>query len=77
LIVDDDQSTPIADATAARDLIQKGVFGVIDYSSFTFGGARALQQAGVPVTGYSFDGPEWGMQPHNNISLGPPRFTPL
>jgi branched-chain amino acid transport system substrate-binding protein len=32
---------------------------VISDSSFTYGGARYLNQAGVPVTGAGFDGKEW------------------
>jgi branched-chain amino acid transport system substrate-binding protein len=73
LVSVDDESTPTQDATAARDLINKGVFGVVDYSPYTFGGARVLSQAGVPVTGYSFDGPEWGQPGSENMfSYQPP-----
>jgi len=78
LVVRDDQSTTTQDQTAAQNLIGDNVFGVIDYSSFTFAGARALQQAGVPVTGYAFDGPEWGQQPYTNMfSYLPPFETPF
>jgi branched-chain amino acid transport system substrate-binding protein len=79
LIVADDQSTPAANATAAEDLVQnKKVFAVIDYSSFTFGGAPYLQKEGIPVVGYEFDGPEWAEQPYTNMfSFTPPVETPF
>jgi branched-chain amino acid transport system substrate-binding protein len=55
----------------------KGVFGVIDYSPYTYGGYSVLQMAGIPVTGYAFDGPEWGAQPNSNMfSYSPPVATP-
>jgi ABC-type branched-subunit amino acid transport system substrate-binding protein len=68
LVPVDDLSTPAGDQTAAQVLVQqKKVFGVIPYSAFTFGGARYLQQQGVPVTGYGFDGPEWATPANNNM----------
>ena len=67
LDVVDDQSTPSGDATAAQDLISKGVFGVIGETPFLFGGYKPLQAAGVPVTGGGYDGPEWGLQPNTNM----------
>jgi branched-chain amino acid transport system substrate-binding protein len=77
LVAEDDQSSPTGDAAAAQLLVSKGVFGVIDYSAFTFGGAPVLQKAGVPVTGYEFDGPEWGEQPYSNMfSFQPTDTTP-
>jgi branched-chain amino acid transport system substrate-binding protein len=58
---------------AVQRLISDGVFGVIDYSSFTFGGYKAFQQAGIPLTGFAFDGPEWGSEPNSNMfSYAPP-----
>jgi branched-chain amino acid transport system substrate-binding protein len=46
---------------------QCGVFGVIDDSAVTYGGYKQLQQAGVPVTGGAYDGPEWYQQPNTNM----------
>jgi branched-chain amino acid transport system substrate-binding protein len=78
LVSVDDQSSPAGDATASQVLAtQKGIFGVIDYSPYTFGGARVLQEKGIPVTGYAFDGPEWGAKPNSNMfSYLPPYATP-
>src|ERR1700757_2135772 len=60
LVVKDDQSSPPNNQTAAQDLVStEHAFGVIDYSAFTYGGARYLNQQGVPVTGGGFDGTEW------------------
>jgi branched-chain amino acid transport system substrate-binding protein len=79
LIVKDDGSTPQGNLTAAQTLVsQDGVFAVVDASSFTFGGARYLNQKGIPVTGDEFDGPEWAQQPNTNMfSWGPPTSTPF
>ena len=78
LVVGDDQSSPANNATVAEDLVQtKGAFGVIDLSSFTFGGAPYLTSHGIPVTGYQFDGPEWSEPSSTNMfsyeapALGP------
>ena len=71
-----DQSTPAGFNSAAQAMTTKRVFGVIPYSSFTFGGYKTLQQAGIPVTGNSFDGPEWGQEPNSNmLSILPPTST--
>ncbi len=67
MVTVDGLSTPAGNLAAAQQLISKGVFAVIDYSSFTFGGYKALQAAGIPVTGWSFDGPEWGQEPNSNM----------
>lgn len=67
LISEDDQTNPNVDATATDALLSKGVFGVIDDSAVTFGGYKILQQAGVPVTGGGYDGPEWFEQPNTNM----------
>jgi branched-chain amino acid transport system substrate-binding protein len=76
LVALDDQSTPSGFGSAAQAMASKGVFGVIPYSSFTFGGYKSLQQAGIPVTGDSFDGPEWGQEPNSNMfSFLPPTST--
>jgi branched-chain amino acid transport system substrate-binding protein len=67
LVTADDQSSVSGDLTAAQDLVNKGVFGIIDYTPYAFGGYRYLQQKGIPVTGGSFDGPEWGIKPNTNM----------
>jgi branched-chain amino acid transport system substrate-binding protein len=75
LVVKDDASSLTTDATDASEL-GGSTFGIVDFSSFTFAGAPALQKAGVPVTGEEFDGPEWGEQPYTNMfSDGPPNDT--
>jgi branched-chain amino acid transport system substrate-binding protein len=76
LVIYDDQSSPTGNQTAAQLLIQKGVLGVIDDTSFTFGGAAALSRAKLPVTGASIDGPEWG-QSSNMFSVIAPTETPV
>jgi branched-chain amino acid transport system substrate-binding protein len=68
LVVDDDTSTPAGNSLAAENLVtRQKVFGVIDYNSFAFAGAKVLHSAGVPVTAAGIDGPEWGMQPYSNM----------
>jgi branched-chain amino acid transport system substrate-binding protein len=67
LIAEDDETNPVTDKTATAALISKGVFGVIDDSAVTFGGYKLLQQAGVPVTGGAYDGPEWYEKPNTNM----------
>ncbi len=79
LIVEDDQTSPATNQTDAQELVQsKNAFGVIEDSSLTFGGAKYLNQQGVPVTGAAIDGPEWGEQPNTNMfSVTPPSPTPI
>ena len=67
LVTLDDQSTPTGFDAAAEQMKSKGVFGVIPYSAFTFGGYKTLQQAGIPVAGNALDGPEWGQEPNSNM----------
>jgi ABC-type branched-subunit amino acid transport system substrate-binding protein len=67
LIVRDDGTNPTTDNTDTADLISNGVFGVIDDSAVTYGGYKLLQQAGVPVTGGAYDGPEWYQLPNTNM----------
>jgi ABC-type branched-subunit amino acid transport system substrate-binding protein len=67
LMAMDDQTNPATDKTATGALISKGVFGVIDDSAVTYGGYKLLQQAGMPVTGGAYDGPEWYEQPNTNM----------
>jgi branched-chain amino acid transport system substrate-binding protein len=75
LVVEDTQSNPTTVQTAAQELVQvKHVFGVVSDSALMFGGSTYLTKAGVPVTGDTFDGPEWGNSP-NMFSYGPPTYT--
>jgi len=67
LITTDDQTNPTTNQTDTSYLLSKGVFGIIDLSALTFGGYKILQQAGVPVTGGAYDGPEWFEQPNTNM----------
>jgi branched-chain amino acid transport system substrate-binding protein len=66
-IVIDDQTNPTSDTTAVQDAISKGVTGIVAVSPLFFNGAKYAQQAGIPVTGGYFDGPEWGEKPYTNM----------
>ena len=58
-VVEDDQSSPTAAATAAEAAVNAGAFA-IDYNSpFAFGAIKYMAQAGIPVVGGAYDGPEW------------------
>lgn len=67
LDVVDDQSTSAGNASASSNLASADVFGVIDVSSFVYGGYKTLQEAGIPVTGGDLDAAEWGTQPDTNM----------
>jgi branched-chain amino acid transport system substrate-binding protein len=67
LITRDDQTSPATNETDTSELLSQGVFGVIDLSALAFAGYKILQQAGVPVTGGAYDGPEWFEQPNTNM----------
>jgi branched-chain amino acid transport system substrate-binding protein len=78
LAIKDDTSSPTTNQTVAEELVSQGVFGVVEDTSFTFGGYHYLQQQGVPVTGAAIDGPEWGQQPDTNMfSVSTPATTPV
>jgi branched-chain amino acid transport system substrate-binding protein len=66
-LVLDDQTSPTEVVTAVQDALSKGAFGIVSDSPLFFSAAKYPQQAGVPVTGGSFDGPEWGEQPYTNM----------
>jgi ABC-type branched-subunit amino acid transport system substrate-binding protein len=66
-LVIDDQTSPSADPTAVQEAISKGVAGIVSVSPLFFTGAKYAQQAGLPVTGGTFDGPEWGEKPYTNM----------
>jgi branched-chain amino acid transport system substrate-binding protein len=66
-IVINDQTSPTDVAIAAQDAISKGALGIVAVTPVFFAGAKFPQEAGVPVTGSSADGPEWGEQPYTNM----------
>ena len=63
----DDQTNPTEIATAVQDALSKGAFGIVSTSPLFFLADKYPQEQGVPVTGGSFDGPEWGTQPYTNM----------
>ena len=67
LVTEDDTSSTTGAASATKLLISQGVFAIISDSSYFFGGNKSAQQAGIPVIGSGFDGPEWGQQPNTNM----------
>jgi branched-chain amino acid transport system substrate-binding protein len=66
-LVIDDQTSPTEVVTAVQDAISKGAFGIVSASPLFFEAAKHPNQQGIPVTGGSFDGPEWGTQPYTNM----------
>ncbi len=66
-VVLDDQTSPTQIVTAAQDALSKNPAGIVSISPLYFLGDKYAQQAGVPVTGGFFDGPEWGEQPFTNM----------
>jgi branched-chain amino acid transport system substrate-binding protein len=66
-LVLDDQTSPTQDPTAVQEAVSHGVIGIVAVSALFFEGAKYAQQAGIPVTGASSDGPEWGTQPYTNM----------
>jgi ABC-type branched-subunit amino acid transport system substrate-binding protein len=63
----DDATNPSLDPTAVQNAISKHVLGIVAVSALFFTGAKFANQAGLPVTGTSSDGPEWGTQPYTNM----------
>jgi branched-chain amino acid transport system substrate-binding protein len=63
----DDATSPTQDPTAVQNMLSQHVTGIVAVSAVFFTGAKFAQQAGVPVTGASSDGPEWGTQPYTNM----------
>jgi len=63
LSIVDDETTPSLTSTAVQGAISDGAIGIVANSPLFFAAAKYAQQAGVPVTGNSSDGPEWGEQP--------------
>ncbi|HLX89997.1 MAG TPA: ABC transporter substrate-binding protein, partial [Acidimicrobiales bacterium] len=67
LVVRDDATNPSTNQTATQSLISQGVFGIIDLTPVAFGGYKAAQAAGVPVTGGAYDGSEWFQSANTNM----------
>ena len=67
LSVVDDETNPTLTSTAVQGAISKGAIGIVANSPLFYLAAKYAQQAGVPVTGNSSDGPEWGEQPYTNM----------
>ena len=64
-LVVDDQT--VNTTTAVQSAISKGAFGIVSDSPLFTAAAKYPEQAGMPVTGASVDGPEWGTQPYTNM----------
>ena len=67
LSVVDDETNPTLTSTAVQGAISNGAIGIVANSPLFYLAAKHAQQAGVPVTGNSSDGPEWGEQPYTNM----------
>jgi ABC-type branched-subunit amino acid transport system substrate-binding protein len=66
-LIFDDQTNPSLDPTAVQNAVSKHVLGIVAVSALFFAGAKFANQAGIPVTGTSSDGPEWGTPPYTNM----------
>ncbi|HVA06812.1 MAG TPA: ABC transporter substrate-binding protein [Acidimicrobiales bacterium] len=66
-LVINDNSNPTTVVTGVQEAISKGAIGIVSESPVFFLAAKYPQQSGIPVTGGSFDGPEWGTQPYTNM----------
>jgi branched-chain amino acid transport system substrate-binding protein len=66
-IVLDDQGSLTTVVTAVQQAISDHVTGIVSDTPFFFAAYKYAQEAGIPVTGGSFDGPEWGEQPNTNM----------
>jgi ABC-type branched-subunit amino acid transport system substrate-binding protein len=64
-LVIDDQTTQVV--TAMQYALSKHPIGIVADSALFSSAAKYAQQTGLPVTGESTDGPEWGEQPYTNM----------
>jgi len=64
-VVVDDQT--VSAPVAVQQALAQGAFGIVAESPLFFTAAKYPRQQGVPVTGGSVDGPEWGKQPYTNM----------
>jgi branched-chain amino acid transport system substrate-binding protein len=65
-IILDDQTSPSAITTAVQNALSKNPIGIVSISPLFFLAAKYPNQAGMPVTGGFFDGPEWGTPPYQS-----------
>ena len=65
-VVLDDQTSPTQIATAVQEALSKNAIGIVSVSPLFFLAAKYPNEAGVPVTGGFFDGPEWGTAPYQS-----------
>jgi branched-chain amino acid transport system substrate-binding protein len=65
-IILDDQTSPTEIVTAVQDAMSKNPIGIISISPLFFLAAKYPNQAGIPVVGGFFDGPEWGTPPYES-----------
>ena len=63
----DDETNPTLTSTAVKNAIANGAVGIVANSPLFYLAAKYAEQAGMPVTGNSSDGPEWGEQPYTNM----------
>ena len=66
-LIINDQTSPSQTTTAVQEAISRGAVGIVNATPLFYVADRFPQQAGIPVTGGSFDGPEWGEQPFTNM----------
>jgi ABC-type branched-subunit amino acid transport system substrate-binding protein len=66
-VVLDDQTSPTEIVTAVQDALSKNAVGIVSTSPLFFLADKYPQQAGMPVTGGFFDGPEWGTPGFTNM----------
>jgi branched-chain amino acid transport system substrate-binding protein len=66
-IVINDQGSLTTVVTAVQQAISDGAVGIVNGTPFFFSAYKYAQQKGIPVTGGSFDGSEWGQQPNTNM----------
>ena len=69
MIVADDQSSATGDLTATQDLVSKGVFAIINFSPYAFGGYKYLQQHGIPITEAHSTVPNGDTAQHQHVLL--------
>lgn len=66
-IVINDQGSLTTVVTAVQQAISEGAIGIVNATPFFFAAYKYAQEAHIPVTGGSFDGDEWGLQPNTNM----------
>lgn len=66
-MVINDQTSLTEVVTGVQEAISRGAFGIVADTPVFYAADRYPQQAGIPVTGASVDGPEWGEKPYTNM----------